>query len=286
MRRIKRNLFKQIKSLKISGDVADGMAKKLSSLADEALLDPETVKGASKEIKMLHSNLRSAYGTGKTAFKDAFPSKIIDGLDDPRRKAAVVEKLFPDKGIDNIKNIKNTLTKTLRGTTNKEGTKTWNKLQRLWLEDLVTKSSDVSGKLITDSLEGNITKFGPKATKELLGPEHAKALRLIRGIAKEKGVKRTNLKFLVRSVQIGGALSAGAGLRGDNDFVSVGTGGAIALTPAIFALLSGSKAGNTMLRSGVRLPKGSKILPALVIKMNAHLRRERKKKQNSNTNKN
>jgi hypothetical protein len=277
MRRIKRNLFRQVKSLQVSGDVADGLAKRLGSLAEEALLDPETVKGASKEVRLLHSNLKSAYSAGKTAFNDAFPSKIIDGLTDPRRKAAVVEKLFPDKGIDNIRNVRNTLTKTIRGKVNKEGTKTWGKLQRLWLEDLVSRSTDASGKLITDSLENNITKFGPKATKELLGPEQAKALRLVRGIAKEKGVKRSNLAFLVRSVQIGGALTAASGLKGEDDLVTIGAGGAVALTPAVFALLSGSRSGNTLLRAGVRLPKGSKILPSLVLKMNAHLRRERKK---------
>jgi hypothetical protein len=277
MRRIKRNLFKQIKSLEISGDIADGMAKKLGSLADEALLDPKTVKGASKEAKLLHSNLGSAYSTGKTAFKDAFPSKIIDGLTDPRKKAAVVGKLFPDKGIDNIRNIRNTLTKTIRGKANKEGAKTWGKLQRLWLEDLVTRSTDASGKLLTDSLENNITKFGPSAAKEILGPEHAKALRLVRGIAKEKGVKRTNLAFLVRSVQIGGALTAVSGFKGEDDLVTIGAGGAVALTPAVFALLSGSRSGNALLRAGVRLPKGSKSLPAIVIKLNAAIRRERKK---------
>jgi hypothetical protein len=279
MRRIKRDLIRQVKSLNISGDVADGVAKKLAGLAEGALLDPASVKGASKEAKLLHQNLKAAYRTGKTAFNEAFPRKIIDDLVDPRKKAAVVERMFPDQSVDNIKNIKNTLTKTLKGTVNKEGTKTWNKLQRLWYEDLITRSTDASGVLSSAALEENIQKFGASATKEILGADSAKNLRLVRGIAEAKQVQRTNMRFLVGSIQLGGAGTVAAGLAGDNDLVTIGSGGAIVLSPAIFALMSGSRGGSALLRAGLRMPKGSKSLPKIVLKMNAAIRRERKKQQ-------
>jgi len=277
MRRIKRDLFRQVKSLNVSGDVADGVAKRLGSLAEEALLDPSTMKGASKEARMLHSNLKNAYSSGKRAFNDTFPSKIIDNLVDPRAKASTIKRLFPDKGIDNIKNVRNTLTKTIKGTANPEGAKTWNKLQRLWLEDLVTRSTNASGKITSKALENNITKFGPKAVKEILGPEQAKALRLIRGIAGEKQVDRANLSFLVRSIQIGGALTATGAGPGDEPLGARIAGGGIAIAPAAFALLAGNKPGNALLRAGLKLPKGSKALPGIVLKMNAAIRRERNK---------
>ena len=283
MRRIKRDLLRQVKSLNVSGDVADGVAKKLAGLAEEALLDPKTVKGAGKEVQLLHSNLKAAYRTGKTAFSEAFPSKIIDGLSDPARKSAVIKRMFPDNGIDNIKNIRGTLTETLQGKPNKDGIKTWGQLQRTWYEDLVARSMNSKGDFVSSKLEQNIKKFGPKAVKEILGPEQAKSLRLIRGIAKEKGAEKSNLAFLVRSIQIGGAATALSGFKGENDPVTIGLGGTVALTPAIFALLSGSKSGNALLRAGLKLPKGSKALPGIVLKLNAAIRRERNKNKPTQT---
>ena len=283
MRRIKRDLFRKVKSLNISGDIADGVAKKLGGLAEEAILDPTSMKGASKEAKLLHQNLKSAYRTGKTAFSEAFPSKIIDGLDNPIRKSAVVKRMFPNNSIDNIKNIRNTLTETLKGKPNKEGIETWNKLQRLWFEDLVSSSINNNGKLVSSSLEAGIEKFGPKAVKEILGPEQAKSLRLIRGIAKEKAVKRDNLTFLVRGAQLGGAAAVAAGFRGENDPVTIGSGGTIVLAPAAFALLAGTGKGNALLRIGLKLPKGSKALPGIVLKLNAAIRRERNKNKPAQT---
>jgi hypothetical protein len=240
-------------------------------------MDPKSVKGAGREAILLHTNLRKAYASGKQAFTDAFPDKLVARLADPRQKTAAVQKLFPDKGIDNIKNMRGVMTKTLRGTTNPEGVKSWNRMQRMWLEDLVNRSTNTQGQIVSVALENNIQKFGPRAIKELLGPEQAQSLRRLRGMAKGATHKPANLMFMVRTLQVGGGLAAIGASPGDEPTSVRLIGGTIALTPVIYAALASSRIGSSLLRGALTLPKGSKRLPGMVIKLNAALLRERKR---------
>jgi hypothetical protein len=279
MRRVKTNLTKKIKSLDISGDAAQGAVKKLASLADEALTDPISVKGASKEAKLLHANLRVAYRTGKKAFNDAFPLKLINKLDDPRAKARAVETLFPDNGIDNIKNIRNGLTKTIKGKVNESGVETWNQLQRTWYEDLIARSTDSqTGKIISHKLETNIKKFGLAASKELLGPKQAKSLRRLREFAKITQNKKNALGVLfIKGIQTGGGIAAVGGLPFVNDNpVTMLAGGTVAIAPAAWALAASKPASSALIRGLLKMPKGSKRIPGIVAKLNKSLLRDAK----------
>ena len=85
--------------------------------------------------------------------------------------------------------------------------------------------------------------------------------------------------FMVRQLQIGGALAAAGGIPGDEPSGVRIIGGTLALAPAAYALLASSRGSSALLRAALTIPKGSKRMPGMVIKLGAALRREQKRLQ-------
>lgn len=270
MRTLRSDLLRIERKFTRDADISQGLIKDLAGAADDSIFDVANNPDTPPKLLQLLRNTNDMYKKGKDLFTNTFSYQLSNKLAENPSSAA---KLFEEGNPTQILAIRNGLTKTLEGKPYPQGQMAFNRLRQAWTQDLLEKSVS-SGKLNANTYNMNLLKMGDAGLSALFPePEILQGIKdvgKVLVIAERTGNSGTVL--FTKGLQVGGGYKMYKGARA-GEWINFMTGGALAIGPEAWAKLETSQIGNKLLSMGISMPKGSKMLGPIAVKMTYLLQR-------------
>lgn len=264
---------------KRQADPSQGYVKQFTGLMTDMFHKEAMSPKLPQEARNLLQNTNRLYQATSKAFGTTFNEKMLARVSD--KPHLLVNILFPDKNPTAIRALRLGLTEPIAGQKSPMGQLLWNQLKREKLASFVDKAIDVeSGRVMPYKFERLLHKFGgEKAIAELLPDKgDRQLLQGIRNMLQTMSTKPTGSAALfIKGGQVAGATMMYKGIKGDNDYLSIGVGGTLVFGPRFFVWMASKPLGNRLIRAGLKLPKGSSKLGPIAARLVNLARQEQRK---------
>jgi len=250
------------KTLQYARDVNSdkGLMEEMGARITDTLFNPENAKGFTPEAMNLLKNTNKLYSEFSSNIKGKiWKEALVDTITKNPTKG--IDYILPDGNPESIKNMRESLMwptgKTgVNGESlpiDPEGVTMWNKLRQAKLANMANKifSEDVVKKGTVNKL---FDETGEKTFKELFPEkeitENLSDLKKVLVRVSEK--PPTGNSLYVRGMQASGLGMILYGNKGDNNYVTIGAGGALLISPYVFARLAMTRTGTSLLTAGFK----------------------------------
>jgi hypothetical protein len=248
---IRSGIGDELSTLSTTKDKAVGLAKQFFKKTDEAM--QVGAGGLSGEALETWKRADTFYRAGKERFSNKFIRRLTELSKE--RPEFVVQNIFRDKAVTQIKRVKNVV-----------DNKTWETLKHSYLEGLMDAAKSSDGELVGKTLLGKLKKMGEPALREIFTPEE---IGRIRGIGKmgELIQKTTggSGKMLIQLTQAPAVVGLGGMFFGQPAITAGATG--FIITPYALARMIIHPTWSKWLAEGIRLPSKSPEAAALATKI-------------------
>lgn len=225
---------------------AIGKSRKLIGLMDNSIENSLKKDGQTEALRIFREANR-LWKEGSSNFDNKFIRGLIRVAEDQGNPELIVQRIFKDKAVSNIKRAK-----TAVGGIH---TNSWKRMQGIFTENLITKSTTPGTKELTGKrMLANIDRMGKQALREIYTPgqlnkvkEFANALDIVQA----KQAEGTG-KMFIQLTQAGAILAIPTGR-------ATGSSAAILLAPAVLAkAFTNPKIANVLIQ-GIKAGEKSKI---------------------------
>jgi hypothetical protein len=284
LREYRSSWLREVENLKTTLDPSEMVVSKYAQMAKDTLFDDTLAKGLTPEARSLLKNTNALYTRAKEITENFFTKKAMEELG--KSPSSVVKSFLPDGNqTEFVKRTRDNLLYDIYGKETPVGKEAWNALKSAKLVEGLNHATEgfEAGKMRFNlpKFENWIKSFGENSAYEVFGKD---TINRIRKYAKyndalfpmeQKGTENTlsaSMRYRGLGIQIKGiglAIGGGALIYGSDDpqkkmlgTAAIGIGGALTLSPVVYARMLQSDEGYNLLTKGFDMtPKSKGYIP-------------------------